>query len=503
MENLNLTVLDLLYEATKRASAKEVCYESETDSVTPLQVLDSVKKVATGVARLVTPNSPVVVISDKSVITPSLYMGVLHAGCYYVPLGIDVPVSRIKTIMSAVDAKVVLVDESGRDIIEKLEFNGKVLYLDNCNEIDESLCRERKDGIIDTQPQYILFTSGSTGNPKGVVTSRRSVVDYVKTFAETFDFKKTDIMGNQAPLDYIAGIRDMFIPLLKGCKTVLIPKSLFSVPVKLFEYISERKINVICWVSSAFTLLYDTDVFGQIKPQCIEKLFFTGSVMPPRVYQYIRDAMPDALLVNHYGPTEITASCTYFVTDKNDIYEKSVPIGKAFANRKVFLLDENNKEVKAGETGEICVSGVCLANGYFRNEAKTLESFVQNPLHNDYPEIIYRTGDIGSYRADGVILFHGRADRQIKHMGHRIELGEIEAVASECTGVAECACIYDTDKGVICLFYSGSATSRDLSIRLRETLPSFMIPRKFVCMECLPRLFNGKFDLIALKKSLT
>ena len=179
--------------------------------------------------------------------------------------------------------------------------------------------------------------------------------------------------------------------------------------------------------------------------------------------------------------------------------ETVLPIGQAYKHYCIFLLSEDNKPVKDGDMGEICVGGPCIALGYYNDPEKTAECFMQNPLNTSYRDIIYKTGDLGIIREDGMLEFHGRKDRQIKHMGHRIELEEIEGKALTIPGIDECAALYYQQKEWLYLFYSGEATRKDISRAFRETMPAFMIPRKIVCLDELPKLPNGKRDMGAMK----
>ena len=176
-----------------------------------------------------------------------------------------------------------------------------------------------------------------------------------------------------------------------------------------------------------------------------------------------------------------------------------LPIGKPYENYGILLLDENNQAVAPGEQGEICVRGPVLALGYYGDAQRTAETFIQNPLNPNYRELIYRTGDLGRFGEDGNLYFHGRKDRQIKHMGHRIELGEIETAACKIDGVSECCALYYKEKELLYLFYTGEATSKEIVLHFRSTLPAFMVPRKLIKLETLPRLPNGKLDMQTMK----
>ena len=221
--------------------------------------------------------------------------------------------------------------------------------------------------------------------------------------------------------------------------------------------------------------------------------------MPSQQLRIWQQNLPGALFVNHYGPTEITASCTYYVLDHVVEPDEVLPIGVPFDNTEILLVTDEGRRAAPGERGEICVRGTCLALGYYNNPGKTAEAFVLNPLQPVYPEIIYRTGDIGSFNPDGNLNFHGRIDFQVKHMGHRIELGEIETVASAVTGIHSCACLYQQEKSQLHLFYTGTATTKDIAIYLREQLPAYMVPHKFIQLSDMPLNPNGKYDRNALR----
>lgn len=496
-----------LIENANEKYATRVAYRFNGEEITFNKVYENAFKFAKVVSGLLPERSPVVVISKKNLLVPSCYLGIAMSNCFYVPISTEMPNSKIEAILSLTEAKLIICGSEDRELVAGLNYGGEVRIIEECAK-EEVRGKERENidvrrrNILDIDPLYVIFTSGSTGTPKGVVTNHQAVVDYLSTFVKTFDIKEDEVFGNQAPLDYIAGIRDIYIPMIVGCKTVFIPKNLFSIPKALFECLNENKITTICWVSAALSLCCQFNIFSEIKPMYVKKVFFTGSVFDVKHLNMWKSELKDAMFVNHYGPTEITASCTYFVVDNSVEYQKSVPIGKAFANRKVFVLNEKNEVAKVNEVGEICVSGKCLALGYYKNPEVTNKNFIQNPQNDIYPERIYLTGDLGYLGEDGNLVFVGRKDNQIKHMGHRVELGEIEENVLKNDKVAEACCVYNTKKSVITLYYSGSATSAEICKGLRENLPSFMIPRKLICLDSLPKLFNGKIDRQTLKKQV-
>ena len=221
--------------------------------------------------------------------------------------------------------------------------------------------------------------------------------------------------------------------------------------------------------------------------------------MPCKYLRIWQEHLPETRFVNQYGPTEATASCTYYVVTEKVEDSTVLPIGIPYENYGILLLNEDHTETAPGQIGEICVTGPILALGYYGNPEKTAESFLQNPLNPNYRELIYKTGDLGKFREDGILEFHGRKDRQIKHMGHRIELGEIEETAKQIPGISECCSLYQKEKELLYLFYSGTASSKEITLHFRKVLPAFMVPRKIVQLDPLPKLPNGKLDMQAMK----
>lgn len=209
--------------------------------------------------------------------------------------------------------------------------------------------------------------------------------------------------------------------------------------------------------------------------------------------------MPNTRFINLYGPTECTGMSCYYEVDRDFELDEAIPIGRPFKNTDIILLNEENKPVKEGETGEICIRGTSLTLGYYNNFEKTGEVFVQNPLNSSYPELIYRTGDLGKYNERGELVFVSRKDNQIKHMGHRIELGEIEAVANMHPHIKSACCIFDEVKKKIVLYYVGDISEADLAVFMKDKLPRYMIPNVTKKLDKMPLTPNGKIDRVLLK----
>ncbi len=490
-------------ERSGRLMPDKVVYEDENESVTFRQTMEEARRIGSRLAEKVADPAPIAVMMGRNVHTIISYLGVVYSGHVYAPIDATLPEERIHKIMDTLKPSAVLTEKDFLDTASKYADAVKCPLFTreelNTGITAWPLLNRIRTRMTENDPLYVIFTSGSSGRPKGVLTSHHSLMCYISSYSRMMSIRDIDRIGCQSPLDYIAAVRDIYVPLLTGAADCLLPKEYFMQPDKLFELLNEKKITTIGWSTSALTVLTKLGVFEDVKLSTLNKICFSGSVMPAKVLKMWQENLPDAVFVNQYGPTEATASCTYYRIDHVVSEGETLPIGVPYDNYKVFLLKDDGTEAPVGEEGEICVSGPILALGYYRDPERTEASFVRNPLVTEYPELMYRTGDIGKYREDGILEFHGRRDRQVKHMGHRVELDEIETAASQAEGVAECSVLYDHEKEVLWLFYTGEMEKRDLVLFLRTELPGFMIPRKVNKLEELPKLPNGKTDMTSLK----
>jgi non-ribosomal peptide synthetase component F len=333
-----------------------------------------------------------------------------------------------------------------------------------------------------------------------VVACHRSVIDYIENLSETLGFNENTVFANQAPLYFDACLKELYPTIKFGATTYIVPHSLFMFPIKLVEYLNEHKVNTVCWVVSALTMISSFKTFEKIKPEYLHTIAFGSEVFPIKQFKLWREALPEAKFTNLYGPTECTGMSCYYHVDRDFELDEAIPVGRPFKNTQILLLTDKNTLAESGEVGEICIRGTCLTMGYYRNWEKTNEVFVQNPLNDRFPELIYRTGDLGKWNERGELVFVSRKDYQIKHMGHRIELGEIEVNVNMMEGIQTSCCIYDKETDKIVLFFVGDMELKELVTILRNKLPRYMIPNKVLKLDTMPLTANGKLNRVELTK---
>ncbi|MDE6722744.1 MAG: AMP-binding protein, partial [Eubacterium sp.] len=388
-------------------------------AVTYSELSDISKRIGSALSKLNAKNKPVALFLEKNVGLLSAMLGVVYSGNFYSVVDLEMPNDRKNKIFETLKPAALLTDKAHLEKAKEIAFDGEVILLEDAiaSDVKEDKLSAIRKGQIDTDPLYANFTSGSTGVPKGIVVCHRSVIDFINVFTKTFDINGDDVIANQAPFDFDVSVKDIYSSLKMGAHLAIVPRRLFSAPVELLDYLCEKKVTVMIWAVSALCLISTLHGLDYKTPETVKKILFSGEVMPYKHLLNWQSHLPDTMLVNLYGPTEITCNCTYHILEKGRDYSGGIPIGNAFENEDVFLLDENNQLVtENGTAGEICVRGTALALGYYASTEQTAKSFVQNPLNNHYPELIYRTGDLAVYNENGELVFSGRKDFQIKYM---------------------------------------------------------------------------------------
>lgn len=432
-------------------------------------------------------NRPAAVLTGRRAECICGFLGVLASGNYYVPLDEKMPEARRSKILERIDPVTII--------------DGK----ECCIAGDEELLKERRRRVLDVDPAYVFFTSGSTGEPKGIAVSHRNLMDFTEWYTEEFGSSEGDICGNQPPFYFDASGRDLFPCMKTGGTIHILPQKLFMFPMELVRYLDENRINTLNWATSAFIMLANSGALERLAPDSIRRVVLGGEALPARQLNIWKAALPEAEYINVYGPTEITVDCCFYRVDRDFADDEPIPIGKACRNMELLVIKEENgvlTEAGPGEVGELYVRGSGVSDGYIDDFEKSSKAFVQNPLNSRYFDRVYRTGDIVKLGEDGNLFFLSRSDGQIKHMGYRIELGEIETALNSMSGVDVAVCLHRAkDDRLICA-YSGTADKKQMAVDIRALLPRYMHPNIYINYEALPMNANGKIDRALLKKEL-
>lgn len=442
---------------------------------------------------------PVIVYMEKSIKSIICFMGILYAKSPYVPMDYLVPMNRFEKTAEGLTPSAVITDAEGAKRLKEIRLCARVLIYDEIIKAEPS--EPSVSDVCDLDPAYIMYTSGSTGTPKGVTVTHRGVIDYINWVTGTFPINKDSVIGMQSAFHFDNSIFDMFVPMLTGAKTIIIPEILFIYPEKLTDFLSEKRISVIFWVPTVMISAARTGVpyFPDLK-----LVLFAGEVMPVKHLNVWIDSNPSCMYVNMYGPTEATDIATYYIVDRRYENHETLPIGKPCANMRALILNEGDKPCKTAEQGELCILGSGVALGYWNAPSLTEKAFMQNPLNNKYDEIIYRTGDLVYRNDEGNIIFLGRRDSQIKLRGNRIELGDIEAAASAIDGITNACAIFDSDKQEITLFLETEEEikERKFKLLLKQFIPAYMTPSKIIAVKAFPHTPTGKIDRVSLKGNI-
>lgn len=448
--------------------------------------------------------TPVAVYLEKGIHVLTSFFGIAYSRNCYSPFDTALPKTRIARMLSVLNPALVITKQALAPSFTEAGYTGEYLFIDGINPSadDEAFVSSLKNEYASEDLLYILFTSGSTGIPKGVSITHRSVINYIDWTCRTFSFCETDSFANQAPFYFDNSILDIYCSVKSGAELFITPSNLFAQPVPLLNYLKEHRITTIFWVPSALVVPAKLKAFRNVDVSAfLKRVLFCGEVMPTRQLNIWRSYLPNVCYANLYGPTEITDACTFYIVNRNFSDTEPIPIGKPIDNVEILLLNEVNGELceaAEGEAGEICVSGVCLSPGYYHNPEKTAEVFVEYP--NGSGKIIYKTGDLARLNSDGDLLYLSRKDFQIKHLGHRIELGEIEAAADSLPDVSLSCALYDEVKHKIYLFAESSITAEKCEEYLKGLLPEYMLPSKIIIMDKIPINCNGKIDRASLKE---
>jgi amino acid adenylation domain-containing protein len=462
-----------------------------------------------GVARgdrvcLLQPKSPLAIVS---------MLATLKAGGVYVPLDVASPAARVQQIVDSAEPRVVLAAAAAAKLAGELTLKSKLGCVQGelrgmAFGIEEAAAHSDTTpatGITPEDAAHIMFTSGSTGVPKGVVITHAMVSAFLDWALPYFGHRPGDRISGHPPLHFDLSTFDIYGTLSSGGELHLVgPRVLL--PAQLARFIREARLTQWFSVPSTFAYMVKGNAIEEDDFPTLERVVWCGEVLAPAVLAHWMKRVRQPSYTNLYGPTEATIASSYYtVKDQPRDTSAPIPIGEPCGGEDILVLDERLQTVPAGETGELCIAGAGLSPGYWRDEQKTAAAFVTAPGTGTR---VYRTGDLGRRDERGVLHYAGRADTQIKSRGYRIELGEIETALSAVEGVGECAVVAVPSEGfegtTICCAWSAKPQAAldppALRGALSEALPAYMLPAKWLHLRELPRNVSGKIDRRGLKE---
>lgn len=452
-------------------------------------------------------NRPIAVYLDKGVHSIVAFAAILYSGNFYVPIDASSPGERLRKMFSSLLPALTITSTNHVEFLAASCGALPIVLLDNfvegakVNPIEEKRLLDRTKSVLDSDPVYCMFTSGSTGAPKGVLIPHRAVKDRSEWLEHCFEISGEEVIGNQAPFHFDASVPDIYLMMKTGATLHIVPEENYKYLPLLIDYIEAHDISVIFWVPSVLIRVANMGLLRGRSLHALKRVLFCGEVMPCKFLNYWIEHVPHAQFSNLYGPTEATYACTYFTIDRHFEENEVLPLGQSCPNTEVFLLDSEGELVEGNEPGELCIRGAGLALGYWNDPERTQIAFPQNPLNKNFSERIYRTGDLARLNARGDLEFCGRKDSQIKLSGYRIELGEIQNAVVTLPGILDSLVLFNEDENEITLFFVSDSVETGPEIlrkKLMTLLPKYMVPARYHQISEMPRTSTGKVDRVGL-----
>ncbi len=498
---MKTNMLAYLEETAARVPDKIAFYDDQ-DSLTFAGLWEAALHIGSCLAEAAAPRSPVALLLDARSIRniPAMY-GVLCAGCAYAPLDISIPPERMKLLLELLSPSVILADEKGARVARDCGLDCVSYEQAIAHPVNDDKLRELRRHANVYDPMSILYTSGSTGIPKGSVQTHFSYLHWTEATIEMYGLTENTVFGNQSPFFYANSILDIFPPIALGATVYLLPSGVLAFPKKLIQCLNNHHITELCMTPSSFVSVSHA---GVLTPGCLPELkwgIMSGESMPWQPLKTWMEATPGADWWHFYGSTEMFSVAVGRV-EKDHQSGDRLSVGKPFPLCHILFVDEHGEEVAAGEAGEMLVSSPWIASGYHRDKKRTDASWVIDPLGRGIQERFFRSGDMGCLRPDGHLMVLGRKDSQIKHLGYRMEIGEVEAALRTLPDWQEGCVLYHEKHDQLWCFYAGQLTEKQIRAGLKDKLARYMLPDVYIHLDEMPRTATMKTDIRKLKQQM-
>lgn len=496
-----MTILDYL-EADAEKYPDKIAFADPMRKVAYRELNREVDMIARRISGTGFRNKPIAIYAEKSVTCICLMLGVMRSGNFFTVIDCDMPKERLETTLSVFEPVCICSEEKYKEkcanLLPDIEY---LFYEDLMKRGTEDDGEEHLPLILPTETAVVLFTSGTTGVPKGVELSHGAIAASAEIRSLTFGYNKDVCFADQFPV-YTLGHICVNIACTLNCSATdyIIPKHYFATPLKLLDFLKDTDVNILDWTAPALRIFSEYAAMTNFISRNVNKIVFGAELMPVTALNQLMDIFPDAEFINIMTASELSAIGAFYMVNREHSYEKKLPIGLPMKDTNIILIDENDSIVENGEIGELCISSAALAKGYYHNAEETERKFKYMKDESGKLQRFYKMGDLAYRNERGELEYVGRKDFQIKRHGYRIELEDVEATVNAIAGINWCGCIYDEANEKIVLFYMGDIDKKDLRTILHTKLSIYMLPDCCIPIASIPKNVMGKIDRFKLKR---
>jgi amino acid adenylation domain-containing protein len=458
------------------------------------------------------PGGRVGIFMHKSLELGVAIYGVLKAGGVFVPLDPFLPAERLRFILDDCDIEHIISSNAMSGRLEEMskDYAGRVYGVDADIGAETSISWKQVDEYPDTQPDiwiidqdlaYIMYTSGSTGHPKGMMHTHHGSISYARWGAQHVDLMPNDRVASHAPLHFDLSIFDFFSTAQSGATVVLVPEPVTKLAASWTQYIEDERISVVFTVPFTLIEMLERGVMEQRDLSSLRWILFGGEPFPPKHLRTLMKKLPDVRFTNVYGPAEAPSCTCYDLPPVQHLSDDPIPIGTVSVNSEDLIIDDYDQECAIGEPGELCIRSSTLTKGYWNRPDLNERVYLFRDRFGPFPDVFFRTGDMVVRHEDGLLRFLGRKDRMVKTRGNRVELDEVEAAFATHASVSEAAAFVVPDNHGSKMILAAIKLSEDLDVttaalkrHATTKLPGYALPQKLFIVDDFPRTSSGKID---------